>query len=63
MNLGGNFLKKLWCYVGGRVQQGYFCIINLVDSVNYRVCKLTFRALAELETSAFKLFTVANLRH
>ena len=31
---GGKFLKKLWCYVGGKVRQDNFSIINRVGSVN-----------------------------
>ena len=31
---GGKFLKKLWCYVGGKVRQDNFRIINRVGSVN-----------------------------
>ena len=45
MNKGGKFLKKLWCYVGGRVQQ-----------VPYRSDEgLT------LETSTILLFTLVSL--
>ena len=45
---GGQFLKKLWCCVGGDVKQN-FGFINQVDKVNclpLRDWKLTFRALA-----------------
>ena len=34
-NKGGKFLKKLCCYVGGRVYQGNLVFINYVDNVNW----------------------------
>ena len=45
---GGQFLKKLWCCVGGDARHN-----SLIHSDE----RLT------LETSAFNLFTVANLPH
>ena len=37
MNKGGKFLKKLWCSVGGRVEQGNFVLsTELITFIGHR---------------------------
>ena len=60
---GGQFLKKLWCCVGGVVKQN-FGFINQVDKVNclpLRDWKLTFLALALRQSESLKLWVAISL--
>ena len=64
INKGGKFLKKLWCCVCGRVWQG--TNVAPFSAHNAHTTHNSFIRSDEglaLETSAFKLFTVANLRY
>ena len=69
---GGNFLKKLCCCVGGRVREGNLVLpTELVTKVGHRREFKSWRVFwvsalcrsdegLRLESSAMKLFTVAN---
>ena len=62
------FLKKLWCCVGGRVQQGNLVLTTeLKMYICHRRKSQSVSPSSEsewltLKTSTLKLFTMANLR-
>ena len=51
----GKNITKLWCWVGGKVQQGHFVTAK-------RAVVLCSDEGLTLETSGLKLFMAANLR-
>ena len=63
INKGGKFLKKLWCCVGGRIKHHKLANVKSLKA-DVSSVSLSSERLVEgvtLETSAFKLFTMANL--
>ena len=63
INKGGKFLKKLWCCVGGRIKHRKLANVKSLKA-DVSSVSLSSERLVEgvtLETSAFKLFTMANL--